>query len=315
VREEQQRRKHLGETIAAALRQGRLLFAFQPIVCVKTGEVDYFECLLRLRDEDGAIRGGSEFVAALEALGTIGMIDHHVLDMALGELALHPRVKLGFNISGLTAGDRLWLQHLVSVLRRSPELASRLVVEITETAALSDLAESARFVDTVRAAGCRVALDDFGAGHTTLRHLEHLAIDTVKLDGSLVRFVRTSPAHRGVLRHLVGLAESIGFRLIAEGVENGEEAALLCAEGVFYLQGYHFGRPTTERVWLATTGSEAALAQIHPRLGADRHPRAGGEGDGSCRDAASPPKPGAGPAQAGEPASGLPAAALGRNLL
>jgi EAL domain-containing protein (putative c-di-GMP-specific phosphodiesterase class I) len=262
VREEQQRHRHLGETIANALRQDRLLFAFQPVVCVATGEIDYFECLLRMREENGAIRGGSEFVAALEAQGTIGMIDHHVLDMALGELARHPQVKLGFNISGLTACDRIWLRHLVSGLRQSPGMASRLVVEITETAALSDLEESARFVDTVRAAGCRVALDDFGAGHTTLRHLEYLAIDTVKLDGSLVRFLRTSPAHRVVLRHLVGLAKSIGFSLVAEGVESREEAALLSAEGVGYLQGYHFGAPTTERAWLAEASRSVATAKL-----------------------------------------------------
>ena len=261
VQEEQQRCRRLGETIERALRQGRLLFAFQPIVCAATGEINYFECLLRLREEDGAIRTGGEFIAALEAQGTIGMIDRHVFEMALGELVRHPRIKLGFNISGLTACDRIWLRHMVSVLRRSPDLAPRLVVEITETAALGDLEESARFVDTVRAAGCRVALDDFGAGHTTLRHLDHLAIDMVKLDGSLVRFVETSPAHRGVLRHLVGLARSIGFALVAEGVESAREAVLLCAEGVGYLQGYHFGRPTVERVWLTGTGSKTAAAK------------------------------------------------------
>lgn len=262
VPEDQQHCRRLGETIERALRQGRLLFAFQPVVCVATGEIDYFECLLRLRDENGAIRAGGEFIAALEAQGTIGMIDRHVFEMALGELARHPGIKLGFNISGLTACDRIWLRHLVSALHRLPGIAPRLVVEITETAALGDLAESARFVDTVRAAGCRVALDDFGSGHTTLRHLDHLAIDTVKLDISLVRCVETSPAHRGVLRHLVGLARSIGFGLVAEGVESAREAAFLCAEGVGYLQGYHFGKPTVERIWLTRAAApQAAIAK------------------------------------------------------
>jgi EAL domain-containing protein (putative c-di-GMP-specific phosphodiesterase class I) len=261
VREDHQHCRRLGETIEAALRQGRLLFAFQPVVSAATGEIDYFECLLRLREENGMIRAGSEFIAALEAQGTIGMIDHYVLDMTLAELALHPRVKLGFNISGLTACDRIWLRHLVSLLHRSPAVASRLVVEITETAALGDLEESARFVDTVRAAGCRVAIDDFGAGHTSLRYLEFLAIDTVKLDGSLARSAPTSPVHRAVLRHLVGLGKSIGFRLVAEGIENAREAALMRAEGVDYLQGYHLGMPTTERVWLAQADLEAAAAK------------------------------------------------------
>jgi EAL domain-containing protein (putative c-di-GMP-specific phosphodiesterase class I) len=257
VQEEQQRRCHV-ERIETALRQGRLLFAFQPVVCGATGEIDYFECLLRVREENGAIRAVGEAVAALEARGSIGTIDRYVLEMALGELTRHPRVRLGFNISGLTACDRLWLRHLIARLHRFPGTASRLVIEITETAALSDLEESARFVDTVRSAGCRVALDDFGAGHTTLRHLEYLAIDTVKLDASLVRLLRTSPAHRAVLRHLVGLARSIGFRLVAEGVENAEQAALLRAEGVGYLQGYHFGLPTTERVWLGKAHDNVA---------------------------------------------------------
>jgi EAL domain-containing protein (putative c-di-GMP-specific phosphodiesterase class I) len=262
VREDHQHCRHLGEIITAALRQGRLLFAFQPVVSVATGEIDYFECLLRLREENGVIRAGSEFIAALEMQRTIGMVDHHVLEMACSELALHPRVKLGFNISGLTACDRIWLRHLVSLLHRFPGIAPRLVVEITETAALGDLEESARFVDAVRAAGVRVALDDFGAGHTTLRHLEYLAIDTVKLDGSLTRSVSTSPAHRAVLRHLVGLARSIGFRLVAEGIENARDAALLRAEGVDYLQGYHLGMPTTERVWLAQTDRDGTSPDV-----------------------------------------------------
>ena len=152
--------------VQTALRQNRLLFAFQPVVCAATGETDYFECLLRMRDLRGRIIAGGEFIAPIEQLGLIGFIDDYVLELTVRELARHPGVKLGLNISGLTACIGPWLQSLVSVLQYRPDVARRLVVEITETAALSDIEESARFVDTLRRAGCRVALDDFGVGHT-----------------------------------------------------------------------------------------------------------------------------------------------------
>ena len=128
-------------TVRAALRQDRLLFAFQPVVCAVTGKVDYFECLLRMRDENGSIVTGAEFVTLVEELGLIGLIDRYALEKTVQELAADPEVRLGFNVSGLTACDRSWLRSLTSLLRHRSELARRLVVEITETAALCDIAE------------------------------------------------------------------------------------------------------------------------------------------------------------------------------
>ena len=248
----ERRRLAVGAAVEAALRQDRLFFAFQPVVCAATGRVDYFECLLRMRDEDGSVRAGAEFVTIVEELGLIGLIDRHVLEKAVEELAADPEIRLGFNISGLTAGDRRWLGLLMSLLRHRSEIARRLVVEITETAALCDIEQSARFVDTLRKTGCRVALDDFGAGHTTLRHLQILPVDIVKIDGSLVRNLASRPQERIFLRHLLGLARGFGLTTVAECVENAEDAAILRAEGIGYLQGYHFGRPTIVRASLGT---------------------------------------------------------------
>jgi EAL domain-containing protein (putative c-di-GMP-specific phosphodiesterase class I) len=165
-------------------------------------------------------------------------------------------VRLGFNVSGLTAGDRPWLRLLISQLRNRPDLGRRLVVEITETAALYDVEETARFVDTLRDTGCRVALDDFGAGHTSLRHLQSLSVDTVKIDGSFVRDLAERPENQVFLRHLVGLTKSFGLSTVAECVENAADAALLRAEGIDYLQGFFFGAPTTEREWLQPPTAE-----------------------------------------------------------
>jgi EAL domain-containing protein (putative c-di-GMP-specific phosphodiesterase class I) len=241
----------IGETVRDALSQNRLLFAFQPVVCAASGRIDYFECLLRMREVDDRLVTCGEFIAAIEQIGLIGLIDRFVLERAFAELAAHPGVRLGFNVSGLTACDRPWLRSLMSLLRRQPELAHRVVVEITETAALGDLDESARFVETLRHAGCRVALDDFGAGHTSLRHLQVLAVDTIKIDGSFVRSLADCRENRVILRHLLGLTRGFGLSTIAECVETAEEAALLREEGVGFLQGFHLGRPTIERPWRA----------------------------------------------------------------
>jgi EAL domain-containing protein (putative c-di-GMP-specific phosphodiesterase class I) len=242
------------ETLEAALGQDRFLFAFQPVVCAISGKIDYFECLLRMRDDNGGLIPCGEFIAAAEESGLIGLIDRYVLNQAFRELAAHPAVRLGFNVSGRTACDRPWLRSLIGLLRRQPECAHRLVVEITETAALDDLDESARFVDTLRHAGCRVALDDFGAGHTSLRHLQALAVDIVKIDGSFVRSLADRRENRIILRHLLGLTREFGLGTVAECVETEEEAALLREVGVGYLQGYHFGRPTVERAWMSAPG-------------------------------------------------------------
>lgn len=258
---EEQRRQHrmgmaLGERVQRALREDRLVFAYQPVVDADSGAVDYYECLLRMTGEDGSIIAASEFVPVIEQLGFIRIIDRYVLERAVNEVAAHPGIRLGLNISGLTATDYSWLRAISSMLKGKPEIANRIVVEITETAALHDIEESARFVGALRELGCRIALDDFGAGFTSLRHLQALAVDTVKIDGSFVRNLGQNYDNQIFLRHLVGLANGLGLTTVAECVETAHEAAILRREGVGFLQGYYFGRPTTEQVWLRSSEAE-----------------------------------------------------------
>lgn len=240
----------LGERVQRALRDGRLCFAYQPVIDATTGTVDYYECLLRMIEEDGHVTAAGDFITAIEQLGFIRLVDRYVLERAVEEATAHPDICLGFNISGFTATDRAWLRGATAILQGRPEIASRLVVEITETAALHDMAESAGFVTTLRDLGCRIALDDFGAGFTSLRHLQALAIDTVKIDGSFVHQIGEKPANQVFLRHLVGLARGLNLLTVAECVETAEEAAMLRREGVNFLQGYYYGVPSLEQPWL-----------------------------------------------------------------
>ncbi|MBV9523856.1 MAG: GGDEF and EAL domain-containing protein [Alphaproteobacteria bacterium] len=252
------RREHragmaVGERVQRALKESRLLFAFQPVVHSASGAVDYYECLLRMREADGSIVAAGAFVPMIEQLGLIRNIDRFVLERAVAELEAAPGFNLGFNISGLTAADHPWLHACVSLLAGKPHIARRVVLEITETTALRDFEDSGRFVKTLRDLGCRVALDDFGAGFTSVRHLQALGVDTVKIDGSFVRNLVAQPESQVFLRHLLGLVHGLGLKTVAECVETAEEMAILRQQGVDFMQGYFFGKPSIERAWAAAT--------------------------------------------------------------
>jgi diguanylate cyclase (GGDEF)-like protein len=247
--EHERRSAVIAEEVQAALRQDRVVLAFQPVVSAVSGEVEYYECLLRLRDGRGSALPVGEFIQEAERFGLIRLIDRHVLGLVVGAAASNPAVRLGFNISALTTADRPWLRSLTSRLRARPDLARRLVIEITETAALYDIEDSARFVAALRRAGCRVALDDFGAGHTSLQHLQSLPVDMVKIDRSFIHDIAGNRENQVFVRHLLGLAHGFGFSTIAEGVESAEEAAILRDAGVGYFQGHHYGAAALEPPW------------------------------------------------------------------
>jgi diguanylate cyclase (GGDEF)-like protein len=236
----------LAGQVTEAMREGRLVFAFQPIVTTIGHETAFYECLLRMRDRDGQVIPAGAFIAAVEELGLVRAVDRYVLELAVDTLKVHREVSLAINISGLTASDHSWLRTLRALLLSEPEVARRLIVEITETAALHDIEESARFITAVRELGCRVAVDDFGAGYTSFNHLKALTIDIVKLDGAFIRDIHNSGDNRMFVRNLLGLAEAFGLETVAECVETAAESAFLTAEGVTYQQGWYHGKPQLE---------------------------------------------------------------------
>jgi EAL domain-containing protein (putative c-di-GMP-specific phosphodiesterase class I) len=184
-----------------------------------------------------------------ERTGLVRELDSRALELALRELEANPGLRLAVNVSGLTTTDRQWLRRLAALVQGRRELASRLTVEITETAAMVDLDESARFVATLRDLGCRAALDDFGAGHTSFRNLKMLAVDLVKIDGSFTTSLQANPGDIAFVAALQNLANACGLATVAEWVEDAATGAMLADHGVAYLQGYHYGRPTVIRPW------------------------------------------------------------------
>ncbi|MEQ8355364.1 MAG: EAL domain-containing protein [Kiloniellaceae bacterium] len=249
----------IGEEVQLALKEERIVLAYQPVVDAQTYRVSYYECLVRMYDHDANLIPAAKFVPAIEQLGLMRSIDNRVRDLAIRELDRNPAVSLAINISGLTATERSWFRGLEARLKGRRDIAERLVVEITETAALQDIDETSSFVSSLRALGCQVALDDFGSGFTTFHHLKALTVDVVKIDGSFIRDITMDTENQIFIHNLLALARAIGVSSVAECVETREDAEFLSAMGIDLLQGYYFGRPEVDAPLLGSGEQPATI--------------------------------------------------------
>jgi diguanylate cyclase (GGDEF)-like protein len=242
----------VADMIERALMQSRIELAFQPVVDSIDHSVQHYEALLRIGDDFGGMLNAGAMIATAESMGLMRRIDRAVLDLAVGELVRHPKISLAVNVSAVNAGRGSWLDRATELLAGHPGVASRLLVEITETLALVDPTETARFVEMLHKLGAKIAIDDFGAGNTSFRALRRLGVDVVKIDGSFVTGIATNPDNQLFVRALVGIARGFGLTTVAEFVETEEEARILREEGVGQLQGYLFGRPEMKRPWASS---------------------------------------------------------------
>lgn len=249
----------IGERVKYALKNNTLRIAFQPVVDAKTGDIRFYEVLSRLFTEDGTAISPAEFIPIVEMLGLAPDFDRHVLEMAITELELSDTLRLAVNISGLTAALPDWPLYVQSKLSARPDIAQRLIIEITENAAVLDIAKIKCLVDSLRQMGSQVALDDFGAGSTSIRHLRDLSLAIMKIDRELLTNILTSPEQQHLVRMLTGMAHGLGLSAVAEGIETEEVAEWLRREGIDMLQGFHLGRPSLERPWLENTKTAASI--------------------------------------------------------
>ena len=244
------RADEVGQRVVRAIREDRLLFAYQAISDAQTCIPRFYEALLRVRQPDGSVAGAGDFVPDLERGGRMYVLDQRILEMAVEELQRSPDVRLAINISGLTACEPDWIRRAEALLRYTPDVAARLTVEITETAVLRNIAECARTIDVARDLGCLVALDDFGVANITYRELRALSVNLVKIDAMLVRGVHANPVNHSAIQQLIRIANDFNVQIIAEGIEDERDLTLLREMGVHYIQGYILSRPTIDRPWL-----------------------------------------------------------------
>ena len=245
---EEARQNNLGlaDRIVSALNDRRFHVVYQPIVTGPQADIAFHECLLRLTETDGTVTPAGAFMPAAEQLGLARLLDHRVLELVLDTMMQRDDVNLSVNVSPLTVLSPDWIECLDTAVRGRPDVARRLIVEITETVAIEDVSATVSFVDTLHDLGCKVAIDDFGAGYTSFRNLKLLNVDMIKIDGEFVRNLSSSRDDQVFVRTLIDLAANFNLDTVAEFVETAEDAELLASWGVGGLQGYFYGKPDAE---------------------------------------------------------------------
>ena len=237
------RNRTIANNVIEALDDNRMRLVLQPMVSAKSGKAEIYECLLRMQKPDGHIVSAGEFVPVAEQLGLSRLIDRRTLELTIALLKKHPDLVLSLNVSGLTCSDKEWVAALRRLSDGRRDILSRLIVEITETVAIEDLDQTINFVDTLKEFGCRVAIDDFGAGYTSFKNLKLLNVDIVKIDGVFVKNLANDTSDRIFIKTMIDLARMFGMETVAEWVGDEHSVKHLTEAGIDFMQGFYYGLP------------------------------------------------------------------------
>jgi diguanylate cyclase (GGDEF)-like protein/PAS domain S-box-containing protein len=233
--------------ITQVLAEDRFELVAQPIQPLRGNGPTQYELLLRMRDTNGDQIPPGTFLYIAERLGLIQEIDRwvvaHAIDLLAEQRAAGRDLRFEVNLSGHTIGDPELLELIERRLRETGVPPDRLIFEITETAAVANIARAATFAARLSELGCRFALDDFGAGFGSFYYLKHLPFDYLKIDGEYVRHCATNETDRILISAVVQIARSMGKHTIAEFVGDQEAVEVLTRLGVDFGQGYFLGCP------------------------------------------------------------------------
>jgi EAL domain-containing protein (putative c-di-GMP-specific phosphodiesterase class I) len=252
-----------------ALKQDHLILHFQPIIplehiprglmsttewpiyeellSVVPQEEQIKEVLLRLDDPSWGLVLPGAFLPTAERFNMMDKIDHWVINAALRQLAgLQQEGYLGMftiNLSAQTIADEELIENIEQLVISTGVDPTRVIFEVTETSAVSNLVSANEFIVRLSALGCRFALDDFGSGFSSFSHLKNIPVDFVKIDGIFVRGVATDPSDQAIVHSINDIAHSLGKKTVAEYVENAEILQFLYESGVDYVQGHFLSPP------------------------------------------------------------------------
>lgn len=233
--------------IKQALENEGFTLYCQPIMNLRTGRIERHEVLLRMLGPDNTLILPGDFLEIAERHGLIRQVDRWVVVHALrfmGEQLLAGcEVCLEVNLSGKALADSELLLTIRDGLAERGVDPANLVLEITETAAISNIYEAQRLVEALKSMGCRIALDDFGVGYSSFWHLKHLPVDFLKIDGSFIRNLPDDTVDQRLVAAMIEVARGLGKETIAEFV--GDEATLQILRqcGADHAQGYYIGKP------------------------------------------------------------------------
>ena len=233
-----------GSIVARALAAGRARLAFQPVVMARDiRQVSFYEGLLRLIDEQGRVINAGQFISQVIDTDVGRQIDSLALDLTLRMLRERTDVRLSVNVSARSLGDWRWRTSLNAALSQAGHLGDRLILEISEASAMLLPEIVQRFMSDVQPYGVCFALDGYGSGALSFKHLTHFYFDLVKIDRHFTRGITQAPDHQVVVAALISIARQFEMFVVADGVEDEEDATFLRTCDIDCLQGYLTGRP------------------------------------------------------------------------
>jgi EAL domain-containing protein (putative c-di-GMP-specific phosphodiesterase class I) len=223
--------------LGEAIRERRFRLVYQPVVRLKDGSLHHHEILVRFGEEESPFPR----IRMAEEMDLIEPLDLAILEQGVGKLAKDPGLKAAVNVSGRTIMSPAYVAAACRLVQAHPQVRGRLLFELTESAAIEDLAQADRHLQALRAEGCEVCLDDFGAGAASLAYLQQLGIDVVKIDGRYIRDLQAGGREATFVKHLVRMCGELGIRTLAEMVETEAAEDAVRRAGVDLAQGWRYG--------------------------------------------------------------------------
>jgi diguanylate cyclase (GGDEF)-like protein len=239
-----QQRRAMELDIRTAIAEKQFSLAFQPIVCVDTGDIVSLETLIRWRHPTRGFVSPAEFIPVAEEIGLVIPIGRWVLEEACkAAMTWDSPASVAVNFSAVQFQDKTFPQFLSETLDATGLPAARLELEITETALLDETAETLDMLAHFRTMGVGISLDDFGTGYSSLSQLRTFPFTKIKIDGSFVRDLGRDPSSVAVIRAVSNIGKILGMAVVAECVESEDQLQFLVSAGCSHVQGYLLGRP------------------------------------------------------------------------
>lgn len=223
--------------LGEAIRERKFRLVYQPVVRLRDGSLHHHETFVRFDEDESPFPQ----IRMAEELDLIEPLDLAILEQAVRTLDKDAKLKLAVNVSGRTIMSPAYVNAATRMVQTHPGVRGRLLFELTESAAIEDLARADRHLQALRGEGCHICLDDFGAGAASLAYLQQLGLDVVKIDGRYIRDLQGGGREATFVKHLVKLCGELGIRTLAEMVETEEAEAAVRKAGVDLAQGWRYG--------------------------------------------------------------------------
>lgn len=230
--------------IKDAIKEDRIELWAQPIVPIQPYHKKYFEVLLRMRETNGELVFPGTLIPAAEMFGSIRQLDHHVLKSAIRYLERFEDLNLSINLSGRTVSDENFIAQIKEALSSTTANPQQIILEVTESSMISNMGMAHSFLSEVKSYGVKIALDDFGAGFSSLSYLRDLPYDIIKIDGGFLRNIHNDSFNQTLVKSINEIAHTLDKKTVAEFVESEEIYDFAKSIGIDFVQGYHLGKPS-----------------------------------------------------------------------